>query len=97
VSIATQRQALTALVFLFREALGRDLGDLSGYEVSRRGARVPTVLSRVQCQRLFEKLEGTNVADEPAGVGHPCAGNSVQPGGSIHLVCRRRRTHGKPW
>ncbi|HWW03278.1 MAG TPA: integron integrase [Candidatus Acidoferrum sp.] len=59
VSIATQKQAPNALVFLFREALGRDLGDLSGYEVSRRGARVPTVLTRQECQRLFDKLEGT--------------------------------------
>jgi hypothetical protein len=30
VSAATQRQALNGLVFLFREALGRDPGDLSG-------------------------------------------------------------------
>ena len=45
-------------VFLFREALGRDLGDLSGYEVSRRGARVPTVLTRQECKRLFDKLKG---------------------------------------
>jgi hypothetical protein len=47
------KEALNGLVFLFREALGRDPGDLSGYEVSRRGARVPTVLSRAECQRLF--------------------------------------------
>jgi integron integrase len=59
VSIATQRQALNALVYLFREALGRELGDLSGYEVSRRGARVPTVLTRQECQRLFAALGGT--------------------------------------
>jgi integron integrase len=60
VSAATQRQALNGLVFLFREALGQDPGDLSGYEVSRRGARVPTVLSRPECQRLFAALEGTS-------------------------------------
>ena len=60
VSVATQRQALNGLVFLFREALGQDPGDLSGYEVSRRGARVPTVLSRPECQRLFAALEGTS-------------------------------------
>jgi integron integrase len=59
VSVSTQKQALNALVFLFREALGRDVGDLSGYRLSRRGARVPTVLTRAECQRLFEKLEGT--------------------------------------
>ena len=60
VSAATQRQALNGLVFLFREALGRDPGDLSSYEVSRRGPRVPTVLSRPECQRLFAALEGTS-------------------------------------
>jgi hypothetical protein len=30
VSRSTQKQALNALVFLFREALGRDAGDLEG-------------------------------------------------------------------
>src|SRR5262249_28084678 len=60
VSAATQRQALNSLVFLFREALGRDIGDLSGYEVSRRGRRMPAVLTRAECQRLFEALEGTS-------------------------------------
>ncbi len=59
VAIATQKQALNALVFLFREALGRDLGDLSGYQLSRRGRRVPTVLSRKECRRLFEAMKGT--------------------------------------
>jgi integron integrase len=59
VSAATQRQALNGLIFLFREGLGRDPGDLTGYEVSRRGPRVPTVLSRRECQRLFAAMEGT--------------------------------------
>ena len=59
VSVSTQKQALNALVFLFREALGRDPGDLSGYELSRKGRRTPTVLSRQECHRLFEALEGT--------------------------------------
>lgn len=60
VSAATQKQALNALVFLFREGLGSDPGDLSGYELSRRGARVPTVLSRAECQGLFAVLQGTS-------------------------------------
>lgn len=59
VSKSTQKQALNALVFLFREALGRDAGDLSGFQLSRRGPRMPTVLSRKECQRLFEALNGT--------------------------------------
>ena len=59
VSVATQKQALNALVFLFREALGRAPGDLSGYELSRRGRRLPTVLTRLECAQLFEALRGT--------------------------------------
>jgi len=59
VSKSTQKQALNALVFVFREALGRDAGDLSGFQLSRRGPRVPTVLTRKECQRLFEAMEGT--------------------------------------
>jgi hypothetical protein len=51
VSVATQQLALNALVFLFREGLGRDPGDLSGYELARRGRRTPTVLSRQECGR----------------------------------------------
>jgi integron integrase len=59
VSVATQKQALNALIFLFREALGREAGDLSGYQLSRRGPRLPAVLSRPECQRLFAAMEGT--------------------------------------
>jgi len=59
VSRSTQKQALSALVFLFREGLGREAGDLRGFQTSRRGPRVPSVLSRKECQRLFDALEGT--------------------------------------
>ena len=59
VSISTQKQALNALVFLFREALAQDPGDLSGYQLSRRGRRLPAVLTPAECHRLFEKLDGT--------------------------------------
>lgn len=59
VSTATQKQALNSIVFLFREALGKLAGDLSGYQLSRRGRRMPSVLSRAECQQLFETMEGT--------------------------------------
>ena len=59
VSVAMQRQALNALVFLFREALGQELGDVSGFEPARRGRRLPTVLTRKECLRLFQALPDT--------------------------------------
>lgn len=58
VAASTQRQALNALVFLFREALQRDLGDFSGYQPARKGKRIPVVLSRQECQALFRELSG---------------------------------------
>jgi integron integrase len=58
--VATQKQALNALVFLFREGLARDAGDLSGFQLSGRGPRIPTVLKREECQKLFEAMQGTS-------------------------------------
>jgi integron integrase len=58
-SASTQKQALNALVFLLREALGQDLGDFGDFTRARKITRVPVVLSREECQRLFAALEGT--------------------------------------
>ena len=60
VSASTQRQALNALVFLQREALGLDPGDFSGFRPGRLSKRIPTVLSQRECQALFAQLFGTN-------------------------------------
>lgn len=59
VAASTQRQAMNALVFFFREVLGREPGDLAGFQASRRPARVPTVLTGRECLKLFDGLEGT--------------------------------------
>ena len=60
VSASTQRQALNALVFLVREALGCDPGDFSGYRPARSSKRIPVVLSQRECQALFAELTGTS-------------------------------------
>lgn len=59
VAASTQRQALNALVFFFREALHCDLGDLGEYRRARRGPKVPVVLSRPEVDRLCDQLDGT--------------------------------------
>ena len=59
VAASTQRQALNALVFLYREVLHLDLGDFSGYKPARAGKRIPVVLSQQQCQALFKELSGS--------------------------------------
>jgi integron integrase len=59
VSASTQKQALNALVFLLREALGREPGEFGDFARARKTARIPVVLSRPECQRLFAALAGT--------------------------------------
>ena len=57
-SVATQKQALNALVFLLQEALKRQVGKID-YRRSEAGKKVPTVLSREECRRLFAELRDT--------------------------------------
>src|SRR6266511_1907327 len=59
VSVATQKQALNALVFLVREVFQQEPGDFGDFERARRGRRLPSVLTRPECQNLFSALEGT--------------------------------------
>ena len=44
---------------------GRDARGLSGLELARRGPRVPTVLTRQECHRLFEGMRGTSRKAQP--------------------------------
>jgi integron integrase len=60
VAAATQRQALNAILFLLREALGKLLEDFSGFVRVRAMPRMPVVLSRAECQQLLAALEGTS-------------------------------------
>lgn len=57
VAAATQKQALNAIVFLYREVLGMDLGDFSDFRRAEPSRRMPVVLSRPECQRLFAQLD----------------------------------------
>ncbi len=57
-SPSTQKQALNALVFLLEQALNRKVGELDFRRPIPR-KRVPTVLSRKECDYLFECMEGT--------------------------------------
>jgi integron integrase len=57
-SPSAQKQALNALVFLLREALGKQLADFGDFTRARKPLRIPVVLTRAECQRLFAALEG---------------------------------------
>jgi integron integrase len=59
VGVATQKQALNALAFYFREVAAKELGELGDFARARKRVRVPVVLNRAECERLFDALEGT--------------------------------------
>lgn len=58
VSASTQNQALAALVFLYREVLGVELGWLDDLVRAKRPARLPVVLARVEVEALLAQLDG---------------------------------------
>lgn len=56
-SQSTQKQALNAVVFLFQEALGRQLREIP-FRRAEPGRKVPTVLTREEIAGLFRRLDG---------------------------------------
>lgn len=61
VSAATQRQALNALVFLYRDVLDKPLAGEIAPIRSKRLPRPPTVLVVSEIQRLFSFIEGRHL------------------------------------
>jgi integron integrase len=59
VSASTQNQAFNALLFLFRDVLKQDMGDLSSTVRARRGSKLPVVLSVEEVKTLLGHLSGT--------------------------------------
>jgi integron integrase len=59
VAAATQNQALSALLFLYKELLGQDLPWFKDMVRAQRPVRVPVVLSRAEAQRLLAQMQGT--------------------------------------
>lgn len=59
VSASTQNQALSALLFLYKQVLKQEIGWLDSVERAKRPTRVPVVLTRDEVHKLFAQLKGT--------------------------------------
>ncbi|MGH8681794.1 MAG: integron integrase [Burkholderiales bacterium] len=59
VSASTQNQAKSALLFLYKEALGLELPWLDGIETAKRAARLPVVLTPEEVRAVLARVEGT--------------------------------------
>ncbi|MBT9518715.1 MAG: integron integrase [Methyloversatilis discipulorum] len=58
VAVSTHKQALSALLFLYRHVLGIDLPWMSEIGRPRTTRRLPVVLSPEEVKRVFERLDG---------------------------------------
>ena len=58
VSASTQNQAFNALLFLFRNVLKIEIGDLSSTIRAKRGPKLPVVLTVEEVRQLFSCMEG---------------------------------------
>lgn len=58
VAVSTHKQALSALIFLYRHVLGVDLPWLADFERPKTPVRLPTVLSRDEVNSVLSAMEG---------------------------------------
>ena len=60
VSSSTQNQALSALLFLYREVLGQDLPWMQDMVRAKRPARLPVVLTPTEVAAVLERMQGAH-------------------------------------
>jgi integron integrase len=58
VSVSTQRQALSAIAFLYREILEQDLSWLEDMERAKKPERLPVVFCRAEARTVLARLDG---------------------------------------
>jgi integron integrase len=73
VAASTQQQALSALLFLYRDVLGTELPWMTEIVRPKKPQRVPTVLSRAEVERLLAAMDGT-----PALMAHLLYGTGMR-------------------
>jgi integron integrase len=59
VSVSTQRQAASALSFLYQDVLGRPIELPRAVRSPQRAKRIPVVLTREEVRALLDRLQGT--------------------------------------
>ena len=58
VSASTQNQALSAILFLYRHVIGREVGDLGEVIRARKPTRLPVVMTREEVKAVLANLTG---------------------------------------
>lgn len=58
ISASTQTQALSAILFLYRSVLAREVGELTDLVRARKSRRLPVVLARDEVTAIIDELDG---------------------------------------
>jgi integron integrase len=58
VSASTQNQALNAILFLYKQVIGREIGLIEGVVRAKRPERLPVVLTREEVNAVLARLSG---------------------------------------
>ncbi len=58
VASSTQNQALNAIVFLYKKAIQKDIGDFGDFPRARKGLRLPVVASRAEVKAVLDRMQG---------------------------------------
>ena len=63
VAASTQNQALSAILFLYREVLKKEIGWIEGVERAKRPQRVPVVFTRDEVKKIGSSPESVGEYD----------------------------------
>ena len=58
VSASTQNQAFNALLFLYKEVLGKQIGLIEGVVRAKRPQRLPVVLTKEEVKKVIDQMNG---------------------------------------
>ena len=60
VAASTQNQAFNALIFLYKQVLGIDVGDIGKTEWAKKPQRLPTVMTREEVSKVLSAMTGVH-------------------------------------
>ena len=94
VAASTQNQALSALLFLYKEVLKQEIGWLKNVERAKKPPKLPVVLSPAEVRRIFAHLRGVEKLMAGASLRQRSALDGMRSVASEGCRFRLRADHG---